>query len=314
LCAFELLKACSIADANEFYNLIKRTSLTIANERTNGKSAFTDIYGDLTEITDFSNIVVIGDIHGDSSSLLTILDAIEYKTFLADPRNKMIFLGDYVDRGSDSLGVLYIVCSLKLSFPNSIILMRGNHESPKQFPFVAHDLPEKIVERFGEHSAKGVYSATLDLFDTLTLLVVVRQYLLIVHGGLPVGIAEGNRDRIKSASSSTSLNSVMEEILWNDPRNLGTVEWEKSRRGFGKHFGKSVTLRWLELTGTRAIVRGHEPCKGFKLDHDDKIITLFSSKGPYPNFDAAFLQVSNTALAKCTDAKALSEFVQLLKA
>jgi hypothetical protein len=40
------------------------------------------------------------------------------------------------------------------------------------------------------------------------------------------------------------------------------------------------------------IVRGHEPCKGYKLDHDGMIVTIFSCKEAYPNFEAAYLYVT----------------------
>ena len=68
----------------------------------------------------------------------------------------------------------------------------------------------------------------------------------------------------------------MEEILWNDPRTLPEgKKWENSRRGLGKHFSLDVTKKWLSISNTKVIVRGHEPCNGFKLDHDGRVLSLF---------------------------------------
>jgi hypothetical protein len=92
-------------------------------------------------------LVLIGDIHGDLKTLFKILDGIKFEEFLTNGNNKMIFLGDYVDRGNDSIGVLYTLCYLKQKYPDSVILMRGNHEAPVEFPFSAHDLPYRIVQR-----------------------------------------------------------------------------------------------------------------------------------------------------------------------
>ena len=281
-------------------------------ERKKGSIAGGKVSGGLVEITDLQNLAVISDLHGDSVSFFKILDEINYEQFLVNPMNKLVFLGDYVDRGSDSIGVMYSVCYLKHTYPDSVVLMRGNHESPSEFPFSSHDLPYKIEGRFGSGSKK-VYSKLLSMFKLLALATMVQQKLLLVHGGLPTEdvVIENYRESISTAQENHIQSRVLEELLWNDPRNVdGAPGWEPSRRGIGRHFGSSISRKWLKASGTKAIVRGHEPCQGFRMDHDGMVLTLFSCKEAYPSFKAAYLMLNANQLGNIGNAKDLSQYVR----
>jgi hypothetical protein len=106
---------------------------------------------------------------------------------------------------------------------------------------------------------------------------------------------------------------VLEEILWNDPRQIDENKGqERSIRGLGRYFGANVTRTWLQATGTKAVIRGHEPCQGFRLDHDNMIMTLFSCAGLYPNSAAAYLMINASEIDTIKDAKELSVHVKFL--
>jgi protein phosphatase len=126
-------------------------------------------------------------------------------------------------------------------------------------------------------------------------------------------VAENFREWIASADESQVRNSVLEEILWNDPRQTDENKGqERSTRGLGRYFGPSVTRTWLKATGTKAVIRGHEPCQGFRLDHDNMIMTLFSCTDLYPNSSAAYVMLNATQLDTIKDAKELSVHVKIL--
>lgn len=81
-------------------------------------------------------IAIHGDLHGDIHSLLQSLEDLKNKGYM-DPHNsfkikknsfKLIFLGDYVDRGWYGPEVIYTILWLKLLNPDNVFLVRGNHE------------------------------------------------------------------------------------------------------------------------------------------------------------------------------------------
>jgi Calcineurin-like phosphoesterase len=291
-----LYRSSITVNSADFVEIIDAAINIMNKERQCGIMPGGSITGGFVELNPPQHVVIIGDIHGDLDSLFYILNDIGYERFLGDSRNKMIFMGDYVDRGSQSIAVLYTICFLKQKYPCSVILMRGNHEAPSEFPFSSHDLPSKLVERYGANGIRIYINKILPFFRLLTLSTLIENQALIVHGGLPTQSIEATTDFKNSiATAHKNLhNRWMEEILWNDPRQhiQNDQEWELSRRGIGRHFGIDVSKNWLRLTKTKMIVRGHEPCKGYKIDHDGMIVTIFSCKEAYPNFEAAYLYVT----------------------
>jgi protein phosphatase len=307
----QLEQSASNADSSDFVQKIAQAAGAMHQERQKNAIAGGTVTGGLVEISELENLAIISDLHGDSKSLFQILSEINYEQFLSNPLNKLVFLGDYIDRGSDSVGVMYSVCHLKGTYPDSVVLMKGNHEAPSEFPFASHDLPYEIEGRFGGRG-REVYQELLSMFRLLTLATVVRHDLLLVHGGPPV---KGAIKKSISAAQENYLKSrVLEELLWNDPRQVDSEPgWENSRRGFGRYYGGSVSRKALEAFGVRAIVRGHEPCQGFKLDHGDTVMTLFSCVEAYPKFKAAYLMIDSDPLGRINNAKDLSRCVRFLE-
>ncbi|HXW01899.1 MAG TPA: metallophosphoesterase family protein [Candidatus Nitrosotenuis sp.] len=280
------------------------------NERRTGLIANGSVRGPLIKLKVPDKLVIIGDLHGDTKSLFSILQEISFREFLSNPGNKLVFLGDYIDRGSDSAGILQMVCHLKRKYPDSLVLLCGNHEAVERFDFAAHNLPDELRTRYGPKS-RHAYEKLLSLFRLFAKVVIIEDQLLLVHGGVPTSINQ--TDFFESVIKDE--DDTVEELLWNDPRSdmPNNEDWCKSRRNFGRHFGKNISQKYLAFTQTKVIVRGHEPCHGFKTDHDNMVLTLFSSKEAYPKFDAAYLSITKEELTQVRNAADLAKYVKKIK-
>ena len=301
--------------ASDFANTLGAAISTLLEEQSTGLIAGGKISNKIVELQIPEKLVVIGDVHGDLRALQSILRKIKIDKFVLNHNNKIIFLGDYVDRGLGSIEVLHTICLLKIHHPHSVVLMRGNHEAPIEFPISSHDLPKRMAERFGRRIGAEIYQTKImELFQLLYLVTIVEGELFLVHGGVPTNLNDvAKKFNDISSNEKGLIDDIMEEILWNNPRTLPEgKEWENSRRGLGKHFSLDVTKKWLSISNTKVIVRGHEPCNGFKLDHDGRVLTLFSCNEAYPKFNVGYIATSGKRLHSIRNGYDLSEMVKIL--
>ena len=77
--------------------------------------------------------VILGDIHGQFNDLLRIFDLCGYPPstnylFLGKKIFFYSLLGDYVDRGKQSLETILLLFCYKIKFRENFFILRGNHE------------------------------------------------------------------------------------------------------------------------------------------------------------------------------------------
>jgi diadenosine tetraphosphatase ApaH/serine/threonine PP2A family protein phosphatase len=259
-------------------------------ENEEGSFGNVHVVGKLVNLKPEGEVLVIGDLHGDLSSLEKLFAKSGFAKKLETEKNaSVVFLGDYGDRGPRSPEVYYSVLSLKLAYPQQVILLRGNHEGPNDLLASPHDLPVHLQRKFKEKWVP-IYKSLTNLFGYLHNAVYVKARYLMVHGGLPSKVR--SLQDIAEADKLHPKNSFLEELLWNDPDDQVQGIYQ-SARGLGNTFGKTVTHDVLQKLGAKILIRGHEPAgEGYRISHDGSILTLFSRKGPpYYNRHGAFLQL-----------------------
>ncbi|MGV6801572.1 MAG: metallophosphoesterase family protein [bacterium] len=168
-------------------------------------------------------LYVVGDIHGRNDLLNLLLSEIYrdqgrqdgiYATFAAQQsentppiHNQLIFLGDYVDRGAESCGVIDTLLALQARFPDTIFL-RGNHEQAMLDFLADPDAMASWLEWGGDTTLEsyGIQSVArrspLDLRNELAeklpsahfdFLMDLKNYYqsgdyIFVHAGLRAGV------------------------------------------------------------------------------------------------------------------------------
>lgn len=129
-------------------------------------------------------IVAIGDIHGYSDLLQALLSRVEHEW----QWDKLVFLGDYIDRGPDSKRVIDIILDLRERYPGRIVCLRGNHE---QWMMQARSQPRSTSWLLGMEGITTIRSYDSELADQFRLAVIrIGPDLLLTREGdwsLPYG-------------------------------------------------------------------------------------------------------------------------------
>ncbi|KAF8629882.1 hypothetical protein AX15_003241 [Amanita polypyramis BW_CC] len=217
-----------------------------------------------------SPVTVVGDIHGQFYDLIEIFRIGGYA-----PHTNYLFLGDYVDRGLFSVETISLLTCLKLRYPDRVQLIRGNHESravTQTYGFYA-----ECVRKYG---SSHVWTYFTDMFDFLTLSVVIDDRIFCVHGGLSPSIHSIDQIKVVDRFREIPHEGPMADLVWSDP-DPEKEDFAISPRGAGYTFGSGVVHKFLEQNKMSHILRAHQLCmEGFATLFDGHLSTVWSA----PNY------------------------------
>jgi len=232
--------------------------------------------------------VILGDIHGDLQTLENILIKTNVVERLYEHEDfYLICLGDFIDRGPKQVEVIICLLNLMNLYPNRVILLRGNHEGPKDIQAIPHEFPNVLRNIYGK---KGVqyYQEFQNIFENMYVAAIIKEKALLLHGGIP--LEAKNLDDIAYAHIYHPEKDFLTEILWNDL--LDTPGYRKSTRGVGNVVGPDIIEQFLNKIGVDILIRGHESRDAGYSISGGKALTLFSCKIPqYRNRKAAYLHI-----------------------
>ncbi|MDD5182221.1 MAG: metallophosphoesterase family protein [Candidatus Nanoarchaeia archaeon] len=207
-------------------------------------------------------ILFVGDVHGD---ILT-MSYVSQKLYEFD---KVVFLGDYIDRGIDDIEVSRQIAELKIENEN-VVLLAGNHDCESIWP---RDWIGRLNEAFGADDAKKISRTYMHAFQNAPIAYLNRQYKILgVHGFIP-----------KDKHNIQNWEKSEYAVLWNDPNVIGgkfLEEDSRSERGDKCYrIGEKTVLDFMRQNNLNKIVRSHEPRTNakFLLEHGKVVINIGSS-------------------------------------
>lgn len=165
------------------------------------------------------------DIHGCSMTFDQLLSSLSLSK-----KDQLYFLGDYIDRGPDSKGVLDTIMALQDNH-FQVRCLRGNHEqlmldalhNPDSLHTWLTNGGRETLNSFGVHDLREVPQKYFDFLNSLEWYISLENYIL-VHAGLNFHISNPLEDQIS--------------MMWI------------------RNWYKDIRADWL---GNRIIVHGHTP-------------------------------------------------------
>uniref|UniRef100_A0A8P0T344 Serine/threonine-protein phosphatase n=5 Tax=Laurasiatheria TaxID=314145 RepID=A0A8P0T344_CANLF len=192
---------------------------------------------------------ICGDIHGQYYDLLRLF---EYGGF--PPESNYLFLGDYVDRGKQSLETICLLLAYKIKYPENFFLLRGNHECASI---------NRIYGFYDECKRRyniKLWKTFTDCFNCLPIAAIVDEKIFCCHGGLSPDLQSMEQIRRIMRPTDVPDQGLLCDLLWSDP-DKDVLGWGENDRGVSFTFGAEVVAKFLHKHDLDLICRAHQILK-----------------------------------------------------
>ena len=238
-----------------------------------------------------SNVNICGDIHGQYYDLLHLFELGGYP-----PESNYLFLGDYVDRGKQSIETISLLFAYKIKYPNNFFILRGNHECA---------LINRVYGFFDECKRRynvKIWKIFIECFNCLPIAAVIDDNIFCVHGGLSPDL--NFISQIKGILRPTDVPDygLLCDILWSDPDNDLKDDFGENERGISFTYSKKTIEKFLKDNQLDLICRAHQVVEdGYEFFGNKCLVTVFSA----PNYCDMF---DNSGAMMCVDENLVCSF------
>ncbi|KAI5122608.1 hypothetical protein M0805_004820 [Coniferiporia weirii] len=232
-------------------------------------------------------VKIVGDVHGQYSDLIRLFEMCGFP-----PSANYLFLGDYVDRGKQSLETILLLLCYKIKYPENFFLLRGNHECANV---------TRVYGFYDECKRRcniKTWKSFIDVFNCMPIAAVVASKIFCVHGGLSPSLT--SLEDIKRIQRPTDVPDygLLNDLLWSDPSDTA-ADWEDNERGVSYCFGKAIINDFLSRYDMDLICRAHMVVEdGYEFWNERTLVTVFSAPNYCGEFDnyGACMSVSEDLL------------------
>ncbi|CAO3643408.1 unnamed protein product [Mucor hiemalis] len=223
-------------------------------------------------------VKIVGDTHGQYTDLIRLFEMGGFP-----PSSNYLFLGDYVDRGKQSLENFLLLLCYKIKFPENFFILRGNHESANVTKVYG------FYDECKRRLSPKMWRSFVDVFNTLPIAGLVAGKIFCVHGGLSPSLHSMNDIRNIQRPTDVPDYGLLNDLLWADPADI-PVDWEDNERGVSYCFGKRVINEFLAKFDLDLVCRAHMVVEdGYQFFNERTLVTVFSAPnycGEFDNFGA----------------------------
>ena len=213
-----------------------------------------------------SPISILGDIHGQYHDLLRLFDYGGYP-----PESNYLFLGDYVDRGKQSIETIFLLMAYKIKYPENFFFIRGNHEA---------ELVNRMYGFYDECRRRyniKLWKEFTIMFNWLPVSALIEDKIFCVHGGLSKDLVSIEQLYDIKRPTDVPNAGLLCDILWSDP-NSEIDTWGQNERGVSIVFSEKIIEGFLEKNKLDLICRGHQVVEnGYEFFGNMKLVTIFSA-------------------------------------
>ena len=230
---------------------------------------------------------ICGDIHGQYHDLLRMF---QYGGF--PPDANYLFLGDYVDRGRQSIETICLLLAFKLKYPENFFLLRGNHECSTINRI--YGFYEECKKRYSIR----LWKTFTECFNCLPVAAMIDDKIFCMHGGLSPDLNKIEDIQKIFRPVEVPDNGLLCDLLWSDP-DENVSGWDDNERGVSFVFGKDIVSIFLKKNDIDLICRAHQVVEdGYEFFAKRQLVTLFSAPNYCGEFDnsGAMMTVDETLM------------------
>ena len=219
---------------------------------------------------------VCGDIHGQYSDLIRLFEAGGYP-----PEVNYLFLGDYVDRGEQSIETICLLFCFKIKCTQTFFLLRGNHECAslnREYGFY-----DECKRRYNVK----LWKKFVDVFNCMPYTAIVEDKMIFMHGGLSPSLKSLAQLNEIIRPTDVPDEGLLCDLVWSDPES-NLKGWEINNRGVSYTFNEKIVDNFLTIHNLEVLVRAHQVVeKGYEFFNGRKCVTIFSAPNYCGEFDNA---------------------------